>query len=189
MSPLDLLRSAPDTHAEDEPCVICKRPLHPPSGSTETTYRLPECHHTFHTACVVAWFRTGDSRCPVCRNPGINHLELEKPLSVTKANHTLRTKEIFRYVKAHRESCSRYVVGLVDRWAQLQERVKKVDQETTEHNRRLRDEPMAFYDALKKKRALRKKRWAIRAQIRAVIRELHAVPLVPVIIPSFVDLE
>lgn len=25
------------------------------------------CRHTFHQACVVEWFRTGDVRCPLCR--------------------------------------------------------------------------------------------------------------------------
>ena len=25
------------------------------------------CKHTFHQACIVEWFRTGDVRCPLCR--------------------------------------------------------------------------------------------------------------------------
>jgi hypothetical protein len=30
-------------------------------------YTLPECSHTFHTTCIVQWFRNGYLSCPLCR--------------------------------------------------------------------------------------------------------------------------
>ena len=44
-------------------------------------YTLPECHHTFHIHCIIAWFRcsvwwTSDGvvggRCPCCGDRGVN---------------------------------------------------------------------------------------------------------------------
>ena len=37
---------------EEEKCMICHEGL-----STAPTYELPECKHTYHTHCIVTWFR------------------------------------------------------------------------------------------------------------------------------------
>ncbi len=37
------------------------------------THQLTECSHTFHTKCIVQWFRSGNSSCPLCRgSPSMN---------------------------------------------------------------------------------------------------------------------
>ena len=36
-------------------------------------YELPECEHTFHTNCIMHWFRTDHNTCPLCQNTGINY--------------------------------------------------------------------------------------------------------------------
>ena len=54
----------------DEECMICKESL-----SQYPCYKLPECNHIYHTHCIIAWFRNGDSRCPYCGNKGVNHTE------------------------------------------------------------------------------------------------------------------
>ena len=51
--------------SEAECCTICKDPL-----IDKTTYCLPECGHTFHTECIVHWFREQQTRCPLCNHPG-----------------------------------------------------------------------------------------------------------------------
>tara|TARA_B110001452_G_scaffold267254_1_gene276436 strand:- start:2351 stop:2977 length:627 start_codon:yes stop_codon:yes gene_type:complete len=51
-----------------EECMICKDEL-----SCYPCYKLPECNHEYHTHCLIAWFRNGDSRCPYCGNKGINN--------------------------------------------------------------------------------------------------------------------
>jgi hypothetical protein len=63
--PINLLNINTNTNEE---CIICKEELqcHP-------CYTLPECKHTYHTSCLVSWFRNGDNRCPCCGNKGINN--------------------------------------------------------------------------------------------------------------------
>ena len=62
----------------EEKCVICQEEL-----SNRQAYTLPECGHTFHTECIVTWFRhrpssqdelLPDGSCPCCCNKGINYV-------------------------------------------------------------------------------------------------------------------
>ena len=54
-----------------EICPICQDSL---EGEL---YTLPECNHTFHTNCIMTWFRapTGNNKCPLCNDCGINKLQ------------------------------------------------------------------------------------------------------------------
>ena len=46
-------------------CVICCTDEDFENENTSTTL---ECGHTFHTECIINWFRIGNSNCPICRN-------------------------------------------------------------------------------------------------------------------------
>ncbi len=49
-------------------CMICNEEY-----DNSLCYTLPECNHKYHVNCIISWFRNGDSKCPDCRNKGINH--------------------------------------------------------------------------------------------------------------------
>ena len=49
-------------------CVICQENL-----SSSPTYELPECSHSYHQKCINAWFRQGNSKCPLCNSCGIGN--------------------------------------------------------------------------------------------------------------------
>ncbi len=42
-------------------CVICTEEL-------ITDIRYLECHHSFHTKCILSWFGTNRKDCPICRD-------------------------------------------------------------------------------------------------------------------------
>lgn len=48
-----------------EECAICYEKL-----STEQSYTIAECGHTFHTHCIMSWYRCGHNRCPLCLSEG-----------------------------------------------------------------------------------------------------------------------
>ena len=60
-----------------EICPICQDSL---EGAL---YTLPECNHTFHTNCIMTWFRapSGNNKCPLCNDCGINKLQDLKNVS------------------------------------------------------------------------------------------------------------
>lgn len=44
-----------------EDCAICHCSASHPTDVTKTT-----CNHTFHTACIDEWTKTGATTCPIC---------------------------------------------------------------------------------------------------------------------------
>ena len=43
-------------------CAICTDVM------SENSFVLAECGHRFHTNCIMTWFRTGRSSCPLCNH-------------------------------------------------------------------------------------------------------------------------
>ena len=50
-------------------CICCE-------GFTESDkpYLLNGCKHSFHPGCIISWFRSGHSTCPICRADNEVHL-------------------------------------------------------------------------------------------------------------------
>ena len=46
-----------------ETCAICLSEL-----NDESKIHKIECSHSFHTECIVKWFRLGTASCPLCNN-------------------------------------------------------------------------------------------------------------------------
>lgn len=44
-------------------CAICQEKC------TKKSHTL-DCGHKFHAGCVISWFRTGETTCPICRDGG-----------------------------------------------------------------------------------------------------------------------
>jgi|SaaInlStandDraft_1057018.scaffolds.fasta_scaffold67352_2 hypothetical protein len=53
----------------NEVCAICHE------ATKADDYTIPECNHTYHTNCIITWFRMGKNTCPLCNNMGINSLK------------------------------------------------------------------------------------------------------------------
>ena len=79
-----------------ECCTICKDPLN------DKTYGLPECGHTFHTECIVHWFREQHTQCPQCNHhPGAYvplytlHMRLSAILKKARAENNVDVLQEF----------------------------------------------------------------------------------------------
>lgn len=65
-------------------CSICHKDLVESAGDVTV---LPECKHAFHSTCIIPWFRSGQSRCPLCNNTGRNR---RQPRSTRQRARALR---------------------------------------------------------------------------------------------------
>ena len=65
-------------------CAVCQEEI-------EAEPHTLECGHTFHTRCIVEWFRHGASTCPMCRaQPASEDVALQTLGSLTlraRASH------------------------------------------------------------------------------------------------------
>lgn len=46
-------------------CAICHE------SRLTNVYTIPECGHSFHTNCIMTWFRVNHT-CPLCKDTGVN---------------------------------------------------------------------------------------------------------------------
>jgi hypothetical protein len=58
----------------EELCPICLSKL-----NEKTTYKI-ECNHTFHTDCIMKWFRQSNGSCPCCMDNPTNNSKLFTPV-------------------------------------------------------------------------------------------------------------
>lgn len=94
-----------------EKCMICHEGL-----STAPTYALPECKHTYHTHCIVTWFRhrpqegtlgsSSDGKCPYCGNRGINHIEESEHDRYLPYRLTTRQQENMKFIKKYSKTAN-----------------------------------------------------------------------------------
>lgn len=54
-----------DIDSDCELCGICQSSL-PENPSNNEVYTTTECNHSFHTMCILKWYKTGNVRCPYC---------------------------------------------------------------------------------------------------------------------------
>ena len=80
---------------EDEICVICLSSL----KSGENIYKL-ECNHSFHTDCIINWFRKSHGKCPCCMDYPISHNMVYEGFSLNSLNHNYINNR-YNVVKKH----------------------------------------------------------------------------------------
>lgn len=176
----------------NEECMICKDEL-----VCGQCYTLPECNHTYHTHCLVTWFRNGDSRCPYCGNKGINNKNNETFRKVK--NKHLYTEfeiqmcaDIKKYVYLKKNDTNKRCLKTrkqFERIKELEENYKIESNKMRELQQSLKETPMLYSEAKKNIMAYRSKKWKINRQIR--LEQMKIVDnsyIIPLIIPLSVTI-
>ena len=94
-------------------CAICHDNL-----GEDNVYNLPECSHSYHTNCIMTWFRAGHNTCPLCNNKGINSTNAQINEHVNNAHWAQRIKYLKLYSivskKSRKKSASKEMKKAVE---------------------------------------------------------------------------
>lgn len=169
----------------NEECMICKDEL-----QCGQCYTLPECNHTYHTHCLVAWFRNGDSRCPYCGNKGINNKNDDTLRKLKKKHFTTEFEiqmcaDIKKYSYLKKNDTNKRCLKIrkqFEKIKELEENYKIESNKMRELQQSLKETPILYSEAKKSIMSYRTKKWKINRQIRLeqmkIVNNSYIIPLI-----------
>ena len=117
------------------PCTVCLEELGPTNTITL------DCGHTFHPSCIIAWFRSDHSECPLCRaqpSHQLRHMDVQTRASMlrTMARRKNASPRLIRAVQKVKEAEDVYSQTLSDlKDVKEHEAVKKYKRLLTQRSR------------------------------------------------------
>jgi len=176
----------------NEECMICREEL-----QCSQCYTLPECNHTYHTNCLVSWFRNGDSRCPYCGNKGINNANNDTLRHVrgkyfTTIHEKQMLADIKKYVFLKKNDTNKICLETRKQFEKikvLEENYKIETHKLRELQQSLKETPAIYSEAKKNIMCYRSKKWKISRQIRVErLKIINTSYIIPLIIPMSVSI-
>ena len=171
MEPINLFSNSDNT--ENIPtCSICYNNL------TDNKYKLQDCDHEFHSDCIINWFRTGKSSCPLCRSSNFFQYS-----PVPKEDEIF--KMILNYSKKKR--ANKEVVKTIDKYKNTKKRYIKSKKEIKNYTKQFEEENKKIVSEYKKIRKiyckkqsqlLRKER-TLKIKLRKIKEEICSIPIIP----------
>ena len=160
-------------------CMICQENL-----SSAITYILPECNHKYHTHCVIAWFRNGDSRCPYCGNKGINHKQTKLKQGSrwrywNRCHNQIKINELKKFSKT--SEAPPILVKAFKKLELLNKTFEDKQQSLKDFMNNLKTDKVDYYNIKKQLQVLRTAKWKAGNAIynqKNYIMDLHIVPLI-----------
>lgn len=190
-----------DLNNTDDNCAICQLPL---LHETNTPlHTLKECKHTYHTDCIIAWFRTRNNRCPLCGNSGINHYEeicgtygtaseFIPPGSTIHRSRFLTPQHKERYNILKQFSKKNHAPKLLKKYMN---KIEKLNQELKDSKKELHE----FYNSSHHVITAKKMNLKLKSLETKIFKKKYAIddnklkiinlPIIPVIIPQYVNVE
>ena len=141
-------------------CAICHENLE------SETYTLPECNHTFHTNCIMTWFRspTGNNKCPLCNNSGINKLS---DLNNLHWSERQRAEQNYKKVRAssRRKDCPKHLKKMIEKLKVLEKKQKDRIKNFQEF-KKSKQPDLTVNEIYKKYSKFRQDKWKLYRRIR-----------------------
>tara|TARA_B100000401_G_scaffold171543_1_gene114801 strand:- start:501 stop:1004 length:504 start_codon:yes stop_codon:yes gene_type:complete len=151
-------------------CPICHE------SSDLPTFKLPECQHEFHCECIIHWFRAGNSKCPMCNNPGHINNRDDNFLSY-RYNFKYKSNFLRRY--SLRKDCDPILKNYVVKIRKYENKLKELNLEFKEN----KDSFTGTYkDFTKLKGNYTTRRRNIQQNINNIKREMCEYPINELII-------
>tara|TARA_B100000575_G_C22919879_1_gene533671 strand:+ start:211 stop:816 length:606 start_codon:yes stop_codon:yes gene_type:complete len=200
MPAVDIL-NANSSDSEDI-CPICHESL-----ESAQVYELPECKHKFHTHCIVTWFRhrpsseeiynRPDGKCPCCGNRGINNDTTRRRRNTIydrRLGWYRRPSPVFNdKVRAIKKYCnenetSRFITNTLTKWDEAKKHMAQCEKEYAEFKKELSSGTHDYKMVTKKINNQQKAIFNARKKFRVYSKAIEEIHIVPIIIPTTVDM-
>ena len=110
---------------DEEVCSICY-------DSLENNIVEIECGHTYHTNCIVKWFRTGNKNCPLCNDTTIDTTNISY---LTKIETIKEIKKLGR-----KKSCPENIKKILIKIKNIKDKQKEKKKQLTEFKKQYKEE-------------------------------------------------
>ena len=146
----------------EERCSICYDSL-----KDKQSHKL-SCNHSFHTDCIIDWFRMGNSSCPYCRD------------TVSNQSSFIKTKWKVTFLRNYskRKNAPKILIKHVLLLKKEEEKYKTLTKNITE----LSKSSGKLNELLTKKRRLIGQKWRCFRNIRNYKKTLIELNIIPLIV-------
>lgn len=178
----------------EENCSICFENIE------NNEYILPECHHKYHTNCIMTWFRTGQKSCPMCRNNGINNGNNSSNTTLTHINSEL-TQYSWQYRKkllnddymrmrllSRKKDAPKHLKNKVKKLKKMELKLKELSKEISSF-RKSKQPDISVSNVMTKFRKFKGRRWKLKRNIKNLKEFIGLTnPEIQIIIPIKVEI-
>jgi hypothetical protein len=153
---LNLLIDIQGNEISFENCSICLEKLE------NNKYQIQECKHEFHSNCLLSFFRTGNTSCPLCRSMS----------TITNSGcNSFSIKTILNYSK--RKNANKGVVNMVKNYKKIKELEKESKKELSEFIKKHKE-------IFSIKRKLINKKWRTFRRLRQIKNNIASIVVLPI---------
>ena len=151
-------------------CSICYTDIE------QNMYTVPFCEHTFHTDCIIEWFRRGHTSCPYCRSEPLPQNDQSRyiPWGDRQAIYTFK-KNYAKKVNAPKE-----LKSLVRSLQQFEKKLKDAKKTVSEWKKST--DGQEYKRLVKIHRQNKGKTWRRNRKIRELKASIQNYPIVPAIV-------
>ena len=186
--------------SHEDICCICHDSL-----DAHQTYTLPECKHSFHTHCIVTWFRhkgsvdlssggmwqsseLKDGKCPLCGNRGVNN----KCNSKNKKSYypAQYNKEKFNQNKKFlkKSDASKEMQTLQKKLTNAEKIYDDISKKYSEFRKSLKNKEVDYGKTNKILATYRREKWNKYHKLNMIKKTIANLPIIPLIIPIPLDI-
>jgi hypothetical protein len=167
-------------------CLICHENFN--NEPNNPKYKI-ECGHKYHTACIVTWFRAGNSRCPYCNDNGVNDKRvnnIEPPGRFRRSRYFSDSPPNFNKVIAfsRRKDAPPGLIKMVEKLREL-EKVSEDKKKELDEFKSIKTHELSFIDMKNKYYKLKDQYYNTIRKIRKQKNNISEYPVIKLIIPKF----